>query len=233
MRTILAAAALLLSAAAGAQQQQSIEGNGKVVTREVFISSFEALKASGVYELKLAQGSKESVKIEADENLQEYFNVRNEGNKLVIDMQKLKNLNIKNRVTMKVYVTFKNLKELDLSTVGNVASEQQLSFADLQLKNRSVGNVDLKLTANRVDLSNSSVGNMRLSGKADEAVMKNNGVGSLQAASFVVQSLNIENTGVGNAEVNATKELKVKDSMTGKVKNTGAATARRMNRVRV
>jgi hypothetical protein len=45
--------------------------------------------------------------------------------------------------------------------------------------------------------------------------------------------MNIENTGVGNAEVNAEKDLKVKDSFLGKVKNKGGATVRKMNRVRV
>jgi len=198
-------------------KKETIEGNGKSVTRDVPVSSFDALKASGVYELKLSQGNKETVKIEADENLQEYFTVRNEGNKLVIDMEKLKNKSLNNKSKMKVYVTFKKLKELELSTVGNVASDNQLAFDDLDMKNKSVGNVDLRMTVNTLDLKNTSVGNVRLSGKAQNAVVKNSGVGALEAGSFVVQTMNIENTGVGAAEVNAEKDLKVKDSFLGKV----------------
>jgi hypothetical protein len=102
-------------------KRETIEGNGKSVTRDVPVSSFSTLQASGVYELKLSQGNKESVKIEADENLQQYFNVRNDGNKLVIDMEKLKTKNLKHAGKMRVYVTFKNLKELELKTVGNVS----------------------------------------------------------------------------------------------------------------
>jgi len=222
-----------LSHAQDDNKRETIEGNGKTVTRDVSVSSFNALQASGVYELKLSQGSKESVKIEADENLQPYFTVHNEGNKLVIDMEKLKNKNLKNSGKMRVYVTFKNLKELDLKTVGNVSSEEQLSFDDLDLNTKSVGNVDLNLTAKKLDLENKSVGNVKLSGKADEAVVKNTGVGSLQAGNFVVQTMNIENTGVGSAEVNAEKDLKVKDNFLGKVKNKGNANIRRMNKVRV
>ena len=214
-------------------KRETIEGNGKSVTREVPVSSFNALQASGVYELKLSQGNKESVKIEADENLQEYFNVHNDGNKLVIDMEKLRNKNLKNSGKMRVYVTFKNLKELDLKTVGNVSSEEQLSFDDLDLNTKSVGNVDLNLTVKKLDLQSNSVGNVKLSGKANEAVVKHNGVGSLQAGNFVVQTMNIENNGVGSAEVNAEKDLKVKDSFLGKVSNKGNANLRRMNKVRV
>lgn len=236
MRKILfmALAGFILNQTSLAQEKnETIEGNGKLVTREVPVSSFDALKAKGIYELKLSQGSKESVKIEADENLQDLFQVRNEGNELVIDMKGLKNKNLKVKNKMRVYVTFKKLKEMELSTVGNVASEEQLAFEDLQLKNKSVGNVDLKLTANKIDLQNSSVGNVKLSGKAQDAVFKNSGVGSLQAGSFVVQTINIENTGVGGAEVNAEKNLKVKDSFLGKVRNKGNAQVRKMNRVRV
>jgi hypothetical protein len=215
------------------KKQETIEGNGKKVTRDVTVSSFNALEASGVYELKLSQGSKESVKIEADENLQEYFDVHNEGNKLVIEMDKLKNKNLKNGGKMKVYVTFRNLKELDLKNVGNVSSEEQLSFDDLALDTKSVGNIDLNLNAKKLDLDNKSVGNVKLRGKANEAVVKNKGVGSLEAGNFVVQSMNIENSGVGSAEVNAEKDLKVKDTFLGKVKNKGTANIRRMNKVRV
>lgn len=236
MRKILfvALAGILLNQASSAQEKhETLEGNGKLVTREVPVSSFDALKASGVYELKLSQGSKETVKIEADENLQELFQVRNEGNKLVIDMKKMENKDLKSKNKMKVYVTFKRIKEMELSTVGNVGSEEQLAFEDLSMENKSVGNVDLKLTANKIALKNTSVGNVKLSGKAQDAVVKNSGVGSLEAGSFVVQTMNIENTGIGSAEVNAEKDLKVKDSFMGKVKNKGNAPVRKMNRVRV
>jgi len=122
---------------------------------------------------------------------------------------------------------------MDLRMVGNVDADKPLSFDDLELKNKSVGHVDLDLTANKLNIENTGVGNMKLKGKAENAVVKNNGVGSLHAGDFVVQTMNIENTGVGSAEVNAAKDLKVKDSFLGKVRNKGNATVRRMNRVRV
>lgn len=215
------------------KKQETIEGSGKLVTRTVAVSPFDALKASGVYELKLAQGNKEAVTIEADENLQQYIDVRNEGDKLVINMDKIKNKNFRSKNKIKIYVSFKKLKELDLRTVGNVVSDEPLVFDALDLHNRSVGNVDLNLTAVKLNLTNASVGNIKLKGKAQNAIVKNSGVGSLQAGNFVVETMNIETTGVGSAEVNAEKDLKVKDSFLGKVRNKGAAPVRKMNRVRV
>ncbi len=234
MRKIFLASAMVFMAATSFAQdhkEETITGNGKLVTREVSVQPFDALKANGIYELKLSQGESESVKIEADENLQDLFQVRNEGSKLIIETKKLEHKNLKTNDKMKVYVTFRNLKTLDLGTIGNVASEEQLAFNDLDVNNKSVGNVNLKMTVNKLELKNTSVGNVRLSGKAENCIVRNTGVGSLQAGSFIVQTMNIENTGVGAAEVNAEKDLKVKDSFLGKVSNKGSAHVRKMNKV--
>lgn len=229
------AAALAVSIAAKAQKggQETIEGNGKLVTKEVPVSSFEALKASGIYELKLSQGASESVKIEADENLQQYFTVRNDGKTLVIDMKGTKNKNMKLKNKLRVYVSFKNLKEMDLSMVGDVKADAPLSFASLNLENSSVGKLDLDLSATSLNVKNNSVGEVKLSGKAENAVVKNNGVGNFDAGRLVVQTMNIDNAGVGGAEVNATKELTVSDNMMGKVKNKGTATVKKTKKVEI
>lgn len=229
----LFSAALFATVLVQAQKEETIEGNGNLVTKEVPVSSFESLKASGVYELKLSQAGKESVKIEADENLQQYFNVHNEGRQLVIEMKDLKDKNLKLKNKMRVYLSFKTLKELDLKTVGNVTADAPLTFADLDIKNKSVGKIDLDLTAAALTLSNNSVGEVTLSGKAQSAVITNRGVGHLKAGGFVVQTLNIDNSGVGGAEVNAEKGLTVKDTMLGRVKNKGAAPVKKNNKVEI
>jgi hypothetical protein len=213
------------------KEKIKVEGSGNVISNNVSVQPFDQLDVSGVFHVQLSQGSKEEVKIEADDNLQQYFEVKNEGSKLVINMQKDINFSAKKKI--RVYVTFKNLTDMNLKTVGDVSSEENLSFSDLKLGNKSVGDVDLKLTAKSVDLDNKSVGDMTLSGKADNVVIRNKSVGSLNAGTFVVQKMDIDNHGVGSAEVNAEKELKVKDSFLGKVNNKGAATAKRTEKVKI
>ncbi len=80
----------------------------------------------------LTQGSKEQVKIEADDNLQDLFEVKNEGSKLTISMKKETNFNSKK--TIKVYVTFKKLKNMELNMVGSLSSDASLNFDDLSIK---------------------------------------------------------------------------------------------------
>ena len=214
------------------KDRRKIEGSGNVITKDVSVQPFDQLDVSGVFSLVLMQGNKEEVKIEADDNLQELFEVKNEGSKLIISMKKDVNFHSKgDKNKMKVYITFKKLKSMDLKTVGNVISEANMSFDNLDINNKSVGNIDLKLTTQSLNIQNKSVGNVKLSGKADNVTINNKGVGSIQAADFVVQKMNIDNSGIGSAEVNAEKELKIKDSFMGKVTNKGNATITRMNKV--
>ncbi len=206
-----------------------IEGSGNVITKDIAIKSFNELDASGIFNLQLSQGDKETVRIEADDNLMDLFIVENEGSTLKISMKKNSNFNSKKH--LRVYVTFKTLKTMNLSMVGGTSSDDKLKFADLKLKNQSVGSVNLNMTLQTLNLENESVGSVKLEGSAENAVVKNNSVGSINAGNFVVQKMDIENNGVGSATVNAEKELKYSDSFLGKVSNKGNATVKKKNKV--
>lgn len=228
--TVLVAALLVMGLNAQEKKETTrVKGSGKTITKEIAVSSFDQLNVKGVFSVLLTQGSKEEVRIEADDNLQEYFEVKNEGSKLSIGMKK--DMSYETEGKLKVYVTFKKLKSMELKTVGNISSTASLDFDDLQISNKSVGSVDLKMTAQTLNVENKSVGNMKLNGKAQSAVIRNKGVGSVHAGDFVVDKMDIENEGVGHAEVNATKEIKVKDSFLGKVKNKGAATIKKLKEI--
>ena len=236
-KTIALVAGILLlglSLTSFAQDKQDkdevrIKGSGNVITKDVAVQPFDQLQASGVFSVVLTQGAKEAVKIKAEDNLQQLFEVKNEGSKLIVSMKKDSHFSSEEKMT--VYITFKNLKSMELKMVGNVTSEGNLSFSNLSLNNSSVGSVDLALNASKLDIKNKSVGSLKLKGKADNAVIKSNSVGSIRASEFVVQTMDIDNDGVGSAEVNAAKELKVKESFLGKVRNAGSATAKRINKV--
>src|SRR5215471_3456364 len=160
-----------------AQKNGSIKPSGNIITRNVDVHSFNSIKAEGLYELILTQGDKESVKIEADDNLQDLFKVSNDGNTLVIDMPKLKDKNInfddkkdRHDLRLKVYVTFKKLNSLDVGVIGSVRCTTPLKFDAFEIESKNVGNIELQLTANKLTLLNKGVGNVTLTGNARDAV---------------------------------------------------------------
>lgn len=195
--------------------------SGKRISRDIPVSHFDALKASGVVELNLVQGDKESVTVEADENLQAYITVANNGKTLEIDTKKLNNKNIKGSWKLYVTVYFRNINSLSVATVGHVKNEGTLQFSELKLNISSVGNTDLKLAADKLNMEASSVGNIELAGSAKTAVMQNSSVGNLRAEALKIGSLEMNNSGIGNAEINADNITRFQGNMLGKVRNRG------------
>jgi len=232
--TVCSLAALLflqLNAVAQDNDEKRIEGNGHIITKDFSVQAFDKIDGSGVFNIILSQGNKEAVKIETDENLMDLFEVTNEGSTLKISMKKHSNFHSSKK--MKVYVSFQKLKGMVLKMVGGVSSEENLNFDDLSIDSKGVGSVDLKLTAQTLHVINAGVGSIHLTGKANNANIRNSGVGSIEAGEFVVQTMDINNSGVGHSEVNAEKELTIKDSFLGKVHNKGNATVKRLNKTSI
>lgn len=227
-----AAMAITLAGTVIAQDKRiEVSGSGNVVTRDIPVKSFSKLTVGGAFNLVLAQGDKEDVRVEAEDNLQDLILVNESENGLTVSMKK--NVNIRKSKKMTVYVTFKQLEAIELKTVGKVITAGTLNFDELKMRNQSVGNVDMHLTARTLTLDNQSVGNLEISGKADNAVISNKSVGNLDASGFVVQSMDVENTGIGNVQVNAAKILKLNSSGIGKVKNKGGGNVTKVKKVEI
>lgn len=222
-----------------AQKEGTINPSGNIITKDVTISSFNSIKAEGLYELVLTQGDKESVKIEADDNLQGLFKVSNNDSTLIIEMPELKNnINISDgknvhELKLKVYVTFKELNAIDVGIIGTTRFTTPLQVNAFKITCKSVGNIELQLTTNTLTVSNKGVGNITLTGSADNAIITNSGVGKFDGENFIVQTMDIENSGVGNAEVHVEKDLKVKNSFLSKVSNSGNAKAHKKDGVEI
>ncbi|MEJ7683132.1 MAG: DUF2807 domain-containing protein [Segetibacter sp.] len=137
---------------------------------------FDAIEASGLYELILTEGAKEAVKIEADDNLINLFSVSTNGNKLVIEMPELKNHDISTKkndrknLKWKIYVIYTNLKSLDVAIVGSVSATTPIKSDDFEINSKAVGNIDMKLNTNKLKVKNNGVGNITLKGTAKEAI---------------------------------------------------------------
>lgn len=229
---------LCCSVSAMAQKHGTIKPSGNIITRDVTINSFNSIHAEGLYELVLTQGDKESVKIEADDNLQNLFKVSNDGNTLVIDMPDLKNSDVNfndengdHKLNLKVYVTFKQLNAIDVGIIGSVRCTTPLKTDAFRIDSKNVGDIKLQLAAENLTINNKGVGNITLSGSANNAIITNAGVGNFDGENLIVQTMNIDNSGVGNADVHVEKDLKVKGSFLGKVKNNGNAKEHTMDGV--
>ena len=177
-------------------------GNGHVVMQNRSVSSFNKISVEGVFPVELSQdGTNEFVKVEADENLQDYIIVTNEGDKVVVKFTEQGSIYASKK--MKVYINIKKLTELEFKSVGSLTTANTLILDTLELNSESVGKLHLDIEANFLRANLSSVGATTLKGKVNEVRINNKSVGTLSAYDLKAGTLMIHNTAIGTAEIYA------------------------------
>ncbi|GAA4340362.1 GIN domain-containing protein [Flaviaesturariibacter amylovorans] len=221
---------LLFAAPLLAQKNEGIKGSGNVVVRELPVTGFTKLEVGSMIAVVMAQGDKEAVAVEADDNLQDLVKAEVSDGTLRVWMQEgTKGVNLRGYKKLTVHLTFRDLTSMKFSTMGRVRSEGTLKFKELRIRNSSMGSIELDLTADRLDLLNEAMGSVTLKGRATEAAIRHEGMGAIKASEFVIDTLYVANKGMGSVVVNAGKQLVYQDSFMGKVRNVGAAPAVKRN----
>jgi len=194
-----------------------VDGNGNVVKETRSVSSFDAIKIGGAFEVILSQGSSEGLVVEADENLMELIRTEVRGGTLVVDTEE----NIRNSKSLNIYITFKELSKLKLSGAVEVKSDETLKFDDLEFEGSGASEIDLDLELNRLECNFSGASEIDLRGKAKYCSIDNSGASELNAYDFVVAEYNIEISGAGDAKIHCTDVLKARISGAASIRYQG------------
>ena len=196
-----------------------ITGNGHVITKDVKIAPFDELDIDGVFNIVLKQGTKESVVIEADENIAKLIQVKSENNVLSVNYKD--EVNIRKSTKLNVYITVVNITDIDLNIVGDVSVNNILTQHSLYIDYNGVGDVDLNLNCDNLIFENSSVGDITLSGFVNKFDLDNSGVGDVFAQNLKSKIAIIDNSGVGDVKVFASESINVESSGVGDVFYSG------------
>jgi hypothetical protein len=155
--------------------------------------------------------------IEADENLLELIRSEVRGSTLVIDTRE----NIRNSKEMNLYITFKDLSDMDLSGAVEVKSDGKLKFGDLSIDGSGASEITLELDADRLECDFSGASEIELMGKADYCSIDNSGASELDAYDFIVGEYNIEISGAGEAKIHCTDVLTARISGAASIRYLG------------
>lgn len=202
--------------------------NGRnVIKQERKVSSFSEIIIKGVYNIYLEQGSKESVIVEANEDLQEIITVENEGDALVLGWEKRKN--VMKRKKMNIYITLKDINKLEVRGVGSLKTTTPITFKKLNLNIDGVGNTVLELKGDVLNGNINALGSLTLKGNVSEVDLNNSGIGSLSAFDLITKKLELNNSGIGKVEVHADETIDITSSGIGSVRYKGNAQDENIN----
>lgn len=195
-----------------------IRGDGNVLKETRKVSSFNGIDIAGSFEIILKQGDNESVVVEADANLLPIIKTEVIGSVLTIDTKK----SVHDATTMKVNITFKSLKDIDVSGSVDITTENRINVPELNIDASGASEAKMEMAVSHLDLDCSGASKLKFWGSATDVKMQLSGASDIFAYDLLAENYNLEISGAGNAQINVSKKLRAEISGAGSVKYKGS-----------
>ena len=196
---------------------KGIKGDGNVIKQERSISSFDGIDVGGAFKVFLTQGETEKLVIEADENLMDIIETEVRGSTLKIKTSD----DINGSTKLNIYITFKDLKKLDVSGACDLIGENKFKLGDLDLDCSGASEMELKLSAGNITLDCSGASSAELFGSAQSVDLDLSGASKLDAIDLEVAVYNADVSGASGGKIFVTEELSVEVSGAAHLKYKG------------
>lgn len=192
-------------------------GDGKVTSETRILPSFTAIDVSGAFDVDITQGTTQSVVVETDGNLQKFVKTRVEGNTLQIETKDP----ISHSTCMKIHLTVTDLKKIEISGAVDIRTNNKLTTESLDIDGSGAADAKMELAVEKLTIDCSGGSKLKFSGTAKEVHLDASGAVDLFAFDLVAESVHIEISGAGKAEVNVSKILNAEISGAGSVRYKG------------
>jgi hypothetical protein len=195
-------------------------GDGNVLKETRKVASFDGIEVSGAFDIILKQGPAEEVVVESDANLLPIISTEVVGGTLRIDTKKP----VHHVTVMKVYVTVKDLKRIDVSGAVDINSDGRITVPELSIESSGASDSKLEIVVQKLRLDCSGASKMKFSGSATDVVMDLSGASDIFGFDLLAENYDIDISGAGNAQVNVSKKIHAEISGAGSVKYRGSPT---------
>ena len=203
----------------------------QVTKKTLELSEFKSIYVNSNYTVYLKQTNKQEVIVEALSDIYALTTIMVENGVLMVNVERkpdnpnksvwAKIDDIKLNPTMKVYVSVKNINELQVNGLGKIISENSLSAPALNLSVSGNGSMDLDIKGDFLKTEVSGSGKILLKGYATAIDALVSGSGSIQAFNCPLDNAKIKVSGSGGCEVNVTNTIDVLVLGSGTVKHKG------------
>ncbi len=197
-----------------------VSGSGNVVTQNIDVSGFDSIRLSGLGDLTITQGDKESLTIEAEDNILAELESRVSGSWLELGTHEGVNITPTKRIRYTLVV--KNLNGLDLAGLGN-ATVDGLKTERLNLKISGSGDLELAdVSAQDVRITISGLGSVQIAGEATSLNVNLAGSGDCNAGDLAVKTADVNISGLGGTTVWASDTVDINISGAGNLNYYGS-----------
>jgi len=199
-----------------------VQGNGNIKTQEHTVGSFKNVEVSGAIDLYVAQGDTKPVKIETDENLLQYVEVEQQGDRIIVKNKEGYNLRPTGKI--KVYVTSQLYNDIDVSGASNITGETKIVNKEkMTLDVSGAGDINMDLDAPAVSAEVSGAGSVNLKGQTKIFELTLTGAAKAHCFELLSENTKVDISGAGEADVFASVKLDAEVSGAGNVSYKGGA----------
>jgi hypothetical protein len=202
---------------------KKIRGSGHVTTETRTITGYNSINVSDAIDVYVRQDSVQSVKVETDDNIQGYVDIREEGGVLYIEEKG--NYNLRPSKSIKVYVAGSSFRKFSASGACDLYTQNMIVNAESIAINLSgASDATMELKAPRVKASLTGAGSLSLKGETKDLELDGTGSSTLKCMEMMAENVDVDITGAGNASVFASVKLDVHVTGAGTVKYKGSPT---------
>lgn len=184
---------------------QHLRGNGNIQTQTRKVSDFKGIDVSGGFTVEITQGSSESLRLEAEENLLD--NIKTEVRNGVLHIYNDKG--ITSSKGMKAYITVKELNKIDISGGVKVIGKSTFKTNTMNIDMSGGSKVALAVDAKQLKMDMSGASKVELTGKADELIMEMSGASNVDASELEAKDVKVGASGASKVKVFAKDSLAI------------------------
>jgi hypothetical protein len=213
---------VLLAASCRFGGGKKVHGNGNIQTEERQVSSFSQVEVHGAIKVYVSQGELKPAKLEGDENLLQYIEFKQEGNKLEVRTKRGSNLDASH--DMKLYLSSPTYEVIDVSGACDIIGQTVNSNpSKLEMQVSGAGDIKMEVDAPEVFTDISGSGSVTLQGKSRDYHCGLSGAGNARCYDLLAENVWVDISGAGDADVYASINLEAEVSGAGTVRYKGDA----------
>jgi hypothetical protein len=200
---------------------KEVKGNGEMTTQTRNVSNYDHVALTGSLNVELIAGKEGKIKVEAEENLQEYILTTVKDDKLVISVEKGFQITPSRNKSVRITVPFESIDAVTLTGSGDIHSQDEIKSEKFKIGMTGSGDITLVLKVKNLRTGLTGSGDITLSGTAQDFDCQVTGSGDISAFDLKCETVSATVTGSGDLQVYASKEIKASVPGSGDIEYKG------------
>lgn len=224
---LIAAACIFLSSCE--QFGNSVVPSGSITEQVKNESNFDGISVSHAFNVYITfTEATESIRIEANENLHEYIEVKKSGSTLSIGLKD--NINIRRgSATLNAYISAKNMSDFKASGASNIYMQNSLIENDVFIDLSGASNFSGYIEVSHLKANISGASDLKLTGIAKEVEFDASGASNLNDYGLTITNFEASLSGASSAHITVNNELFIEASGASDVHYKGTGIVKRQN----